>query len=35
MTDVTNIIRQNIPSEIEDIILRANTVIPQPDLVSG
>lgn len=35
MADTTNIIIENTPSEIEDIILKANTVILYFNFVSG
>lgn len=35
MAGITNIIIENTPSEIEDIILNANTVIPYFNFVSG
>ena len=35
MTDTIKIITENALSEIKDIILKANTVTPYPDLVSG
>ena len=34
MAGITNIIRENIPSETEDIILMTNTVIPYYNFVS-
>lgn len=35
MAGITNIITENKTSEIEDIILMANTVIPYFNFVSG
>ena len=35
MADTTNIIIENTPSETEDIILKANTVIPYFNFASG
>lgn len=35
MTDITNIIRENPPSEIQDTMPKANILIPYPDLFLG